>query len=374
MKKFKIALALATALTSVQALEFGTMGSQAFGMGGVGVAIKHSPWGLYYNPSLIAADDGFKVGLHLGIQSKSHNFFQLFNRDFKNLKYDDINEMQNLLQDSRLSLTSQDGVVLQLPDFGIGALAIGGFLNISANGVAKAKLPNLSNMNNPTNANNIDLETNYSVLSLIEVPVGYAFKFETLAGDISIGTAVKYMNLSGTSGNFKIGNGTNLTDTFKDMLKMDMGKSVSNVGVDVGITYEPIDWFAIGLVGKNLNAPSFELGNTTYTIDPQARAGLAFNFDFFSIGLDADLTTNKALSSNFKTQMIGVGSALDFSLFALRAGVATDLQHTEDLIFSLGVGITFLDIGIQFGKKTNPLNGMPMPDYLALQVGAGFSF
>lgn len=372
MKKFKIALALATALTSVQALEFGTMGSQAFGMGGVGVAIKHSPWGLYYNPSLIAADDGFKMGLHLGVQSKSHNFFQLFNRNFKNLNYDDIAEMTNLLQDSRLNLTSQDGVVLQLPDFGIGALALGGFLNISASGVAKANLGNFST--GTTNVDSINLETNYSVLTLLEVPLGYAFKFETIAGDISIGTAVKYMNLSGTSGNFQIGNNTGLGSTFKDMLKVDLGKSVSNVGIDLGVTYEPLDWLAIGLVGKNLNAPSFELGNTTYTINPQARAGIALNFDFFSLGLDADLTANKGLSSDIKTQMIGVGSSLDFSLFALRAGVATDLQHTEDLIFSLGLGITFFDIGIQFGRKTNPLNGMPMPDYLALQVGAGFSF
>lgn len=374
MKKFKIALALATALTSVQALEFGTMGSQAFGMGGVGVAIKHSPWGLYYNPSLIAADDGFKIGLHLGVQSKSHNFFQLFNRNFKSLNYNDITEMTELLKDSRLNLTSQDGVVLQLPDFGIGALALGGFLNISASGVAKASLPNLNNGSITTNMDNVNLETNYSVLTLLEVPLGYAFKFETIAGDISIGTAVKYMNLSGTSGNFQIGNNTGLGSTFKDMLKVDLGKSVSNVGVDLGVTYEPVDWLAIGLVGKNLNAPSFELGNTTYTINPQARAGVALNFDFFSLGLDADLTANKGLSSDIKTQMIGVGSALDFSLFALRAGVATDLQHTEDLIFSLGLGITFFDIGIQFGKKTNPLNGMPMPDYLALQVGAGFSF
>lgn len=372
MKKFKIALALATALTSVQALDFGTMGSQAFGMGGVGVAIKHSPWGLYYNPSLIAADDGFKVGLHLGLQAKSHNFFNLFNRNFNNLNFDDINELTNLLQDSRINLVNQDGAVLQLPDFGIGAIAVGAFFNISANGVAKANLAGF--INGTTTADNIDLETNYSVLTLLEVPVGYAIEFDTAAGDISIGTAVKYMNLSGTSGNFQIANNTNLSGAFKDLLKVDLGTSASNVGVDLGVTYEPIDWFSVGIVGKYLNAPSFEVGNKTYTIDPQARAGLAFNFDFFSIGLDADLTANKALGSDVKSQMIAVGSALDFSLFALRAGIATDLQHTDDLIFSLGLGITFLDIGIQFGKKTNPLNGMPMPDYLALQVGAGFSF
>lgn len=373
MKKFKVALALAAALTSVQALEFGTMGSQAFGMGGVGVAIKHSPWGLYYNPSLIAADDGFKVGLHLGLQAKSKNFFELFDKNFNSLSQDDVNEIKNLLNDSRINLVSQDGLVLQLPDFGIGALAVGGFMNISAGGSVKAnKFPNSSG--GYTNVDSIDLETNYSVLTLVEIPVAYAFEFDTGIGEFSIGAAVKYMNLSGTSGNFKIGNGTNLADTFKDLLKVDLTKSVSNVGVDLGITYEPVDCFNIALVGKYLNAPTFKLDSGTYTIAPQARAGVALDFDWFMLGMDVDLTPNKALGSDVKTQMIGLGSALDFDWFALRAGVATDLQHTDDLIFSLGVGITFFDIGIQFGKKTSPLNGMPMPDYLALQVGAGFSF
>ena len=72
--------------------------------------------------------------------------------------------------------------------------------------------------------------------------------------------------------------------------------------------------------------------------------------------------------------MIGLGTAFDFEWIALRGGIATDLQHTDDMIFSLGLGITFLDIGVQFGKKTSPLNGIQMPDYFALQVGAGFSF
>lgn len=369
MKKFKIALALATALTSVQALEFGTMGSQAFGMGGVGVAIKHSPWGLYYNPALMAADDGFKVGLYVGFQSKSDNFFDLFDINKNDPSALLQSKLEELTKNSSIKLTNQDGAVIQLPDFGIGVLATGAFINAGASG--SARLENVT----ANNLKDAKLTTDYSVYTLLEIPVGYALEFETVAGDFSIGVTGKYMNLSATNGSFAIQNGTNVSDAFKNMMKFDIGGGDSNFGLDLGLSYEIADCFTMGVVGKYLNSPTFNTKNGSYTIAPQARAGVALDLDWFMIGMDVDATANKDLSNeNFKTQMIGLGTAFDFDWFALRGGIATDLQHTDDMIFSLGLGITFLDIGVQFGKKTSPLNGIQMPDYFALQVGAGFSF
>lgn len=369
MKKFKIALALATALTSVQALEFGTMGSQAFGMGGVGVAIKHSPWGLYYNPALMAADDGFKVGLYVGFQSKSDNFFDLFDINKNDPSALLQSKLEELTKNSSIKLTNQDGAVIQLPDFGIGVLATGAFINAGASG--SARLENVT----ANNLKDAKLTTDYSVYTLLEIPVGYALEFETVAGDFSIGVTGKYMNLSATNGSFAIQNGTNVSDAFKNMMKFDIGGGDSNFGLDLGLSYEIADCFTMGVVGKYLNSPTFNTKNGSYTIAPQARAGVALDLDWFMLGMDVDATANKDLSNeNFKTQMIGLGTAFDFDWFALRGGIATDLQHTDDMIFSLGLGITFLDIGVQFGKKTSPLNGIQMPDYFALQVGAGFSF
>lgn len=369
MKKFKIALALATALTSVQALEFGTMGSQAFGMGGVGVAIKHSPWGLYYNPALMAADDGFKVGLYVGFQSKSDNFFDLFDINKNDPSALLQSKLEELTKNSSIKLTNQDGAVIQLPDFGIGVLATGAFINAGASG--SARLENVT----ANNLKDAKLTTDYSVYTLLEIPVGYALEFETVAGDFSIGVTGKYMNLSATNGSFAIQNGTNVSDAFKNMMKFDIGGGDSNFGLDLGLSYEIADCFTMGVVGKYLNSPTFNTKNGSYTIAPQARAGVALDLDWFMIGMDVDATANKDLSNeNFKTQMIGLGTAFDFEWIALRGGIATDLQHTDDMIFSLGLGITFLDIGVQFGKKTSPLNGIQMPDYFALQVGAGFSF
>lgn len=366
----KILLSLLVVSSYVFSLEFGTMGGQSFGMAGTGVAVKKSQWGLYYNPALIAANSGFKLGLYAGLHSKSKNFWSIFNRDFKNLTLNDLNELQVLMQNNHIGIGSQGGAVLQLPDFGIGALAVGGFLNLKAQGSTHANIP----QGKISTIEDLGLETNFSTLALIEVPVGYAYEFDTAGGEFSIGVAIKYMNLSGTSGNFKINNNTNFGDSFGNLLKMDLKRSVSNVGVDVGIVYEPIQYITLGVVGKNLNSPTFNLEFQKIKIDPQARAGLALNIGFWTLAFDADLTENKTLGSDLKNQMISLGSSLDFKFFALRAGVATDLKNKEDLIFSVGLGLAFFDIGVQFGKKTNPLNGFPMPDYLALQLGAGFTF
>ena len=49
------------------ALEFGSMGNTSAAMGGAGVALKHSAWGLYYNPALLSSDPKVKLGYSLGV-------------------------------------------------------------------------------------------------------------------------------------------------------------------------------------------------------------------------------------------------------------------------------------------------------------------
>ncbi|RDU69569.1 hypothetical protein CQA62_02665 [Helicobacter cholecystus] len=368
MKKIKISLALIASLTSVQALEFGTMGSQAFGMGGVGVAMKHSSWGLYYNPALMAADDGFKVGLYAGLQAKSNHFYELF--DIVQSTPEDLIEskLNGLTKSSNLQITNQDGIALQLPDFGFGVLAAGAFLNMGAHASLQLVPPT-------TNLQDAQILTGGSVFTLLEVPVGYALELDTNAGDISFGIVAKYMGLSVTNLNLKIAEGSNIKDTLKDVMNFKVADGVSNFGIDLGVSYEIADCFTMGVVGKYLNSPTFKTSTGNFTIAPQARAGVALDLDWFMIGMDVDITANKDLGNEkFKTQMIGLGTAFDFSWIALRGGIATDLQHTDDMIFSLGLGLTFFDIGVQFGKKTSPVNGKKIPDYIALQVGAGFSF
>lgn len=72
--------------TPLNALEFGSMGNTSAAMGGAGVALKHSAWGLYYNPALLASDPKVKLGYSLGIGLKEHNLSKLTTIDVANMQ------------------------------------------------------------------------------------------------------------------------------------------------------------------------------------------------------------------------------------------------------------------------------------------------
>ncbi|WP_104690073.1 conjugal transfer protein TraF [Helicobacter felis] len=59
------------------ALEFGQMGNTSFAMGGAGVALEDSAWGLYYNPALLDLDARSKLGYSFGASVGSKNIFPL---------------------------------------------------------------------------------------------------------------------------------------------------------------------------------------------------------------------------------------------------------------------------------------------------------
>ena len=63
----KIAYVLAAMGASAYALEFGTMGNVSASMGGAGVALKNSAFGLYYNPALLSASPKVKFGYSFGV-------------------------------------------------------------------------------------------------------------------------------------------------------------------------------------------------------------------------------------------------------------------------------------------------------------------
>ncbi len=67
------------------ALEFGSMGNTSAAMGGAGVALKHSAWGLYYNPALLSSDPKVKLGYSLGVGLREQNLAKLTTIDINNM-------------------------------------------------------------------------------------------------------------------------------------------------------------------------------------------------------------------------------------------------------------------------------------------------
>ncbi|MBR2112516.1 MAG: hypothetical protein IJ950_06275, partial [Helicobacter sp.] len=92
MRKFLYVLA--TCATSMYALEFGTMGNVSASMGGAGVALKNSAFGLYYNPALLSASPKVKFGYSVGVSIQEKNIAQLATIDLANMQ----KTAQNLAQ------------------------------------------------------------------------------------------------------------------------------------------------------------------------------------------------------------------------------------------------------------------------------------
>lgn len=84
MKK-QLLISAMLCVNGVYALEFGSMGNTSASMGGAGVALKSSAWGLYYNPALLAADPRVKIGYSLGIGFKEHNLAEITKIDINNM-------------------------------------------------------------------------------------------------------------------------------------------------------------------------------------------------------------------------------------------------------------------------------------------------
>ena len=65
-------------------LEFGVMGNVSAGMGGAGVALKNSPFALYYNPALLSAENSVRFGYSVGLGIREKNLDKIANIDLEN--------------------------------------------------------------------------------------------------------------------------------------------------------------------------------------------------------------------------------------------------------------------------------------------------
>ncbi|RDU73670.1 hypothetical protein CQA66_00295 [Helicobacter aurati] len=98
-------IGLLSSLTIVHAMEFGTMGNLSASMGGAGVALK-SPFGLYYNPALIAADSKTRIGYSVGIGIEQSNLDKLTNLDFAKI-FDSLASVGSQLAGGSKTTTNQ---------------------------------------------------------------------------------------------------------------------------------------------------------------------------------------------------------------------------------------------------------------------------
>ncbi|MDY2822884.1 MAG: conjugal transfer protein TraF, partial [Helicobacter sp.] len=334
----------------------------------------------------------------------------------------DIAMVQNALQDNHMNLVSQNGIVLQLGSRPlndmIGTFAVGLFGSLYSNISLNANADRLRliieaggqyyelkitddgytyGLSNQTDYNQHSLiaslqDTNtqnaHSIYMtsfvLSEIPVGYARTFYFKNGNLNIGIAGKLMNSVSMQSKIAITTKTNfnaeMNKIVQDFKNTTMDKAI---GVDVGAVYE-IDlpkfrYLTLGLVGKNLNSPTFTSTLQDITIKPQARAGIAYYTQSgFNLAFDVDLTQNDIIAfstKDQKSQMVGGGAGFMWKGFDLRLGAMKDLRQDNGLILTGGINVLgLIDIALQSSTKFTDIQGYPMPQYLSLRVGGSLSW
>lgn len=402
MKKILASVALFGGFAiSVGAFEFGYMGNTSFGMGGSGVGLANSAWGLYYNPALQGVDNNFKVGYSLGMRVKESGLSELKNFDLGKLN-GNTDAVNKILKNNEIALTSENGIVLQVP------LSLGSVLSHSiAVGLFYTKR-NVANVSGhlDTSKTSIDSATNaYLInnnLDILEVPISYTMQVYTGGfGTFYAGVALKYIYATHSANKTKMTQGTDFGAPFKDIFRLPNGASTHNFGIDVGLAYAlPNEWLVLGIVGKNLTSPTIKTQNLTGTngaitdsaklkMDAQYRLGISSRIiPRTSIAMDFDLIPNyefsgfntridaNAVIARKKVQYISLGAMVDAKILDVRIGAAKNIAESspkDGWIISAGLGMGYIDLALFTGTKMSKAI-KNLPAEFGIKLGGSVSF
>lgn len=352
-------------LSEAFSLGFGSMGNTSAGLGDSGVALRKSAWGIYYNPALLASDNRGKF---------AYSFGGGFSRD----------AIPQKLNNSRfaLNLNTQNGIVAQvtggtheIPELDSkgeptetmvevrndnGALAIAGFASLHVDGMVQS-----------SSTHHISGELNG--IALIEVPIGWGWRFQTHHGDLSVGIALKYMGATGLKIQASQNGNNQVIDSDLENIALR-----SDFGIDLGILYSPTSNLHLGFVAKNINTPSFDLTAGRLDIAPQFRLGLSYEMtESLIFTFDADILPNlESFKNSPKTQNIGGGILFDVGYIDLRVGIMKDIADKEQgPILTAGINLLgFLDLAVQSGLQTTKVRSFKIPTTLAVKLGGSFTF
>ncbi|MAD46278.1 MAG: hypothetical protein CMI02_13085 [Oceanospirillaceae bacterium] len=224
-------------------------------------------------------------------------------------------------------------------------------------------------------ASDADLSSTAEVVAVATVDLGLSFSREfNIAGeDIAIGITPKLQKIITYHYADEV-------DGFEDVEEDDLEDSkeeYSNFNLDIGASWrfgDSKNWM-LGLVAKNLMGGEFDYSDVTVTpkdsngnpnglpytieggsvsLDPQYRAGVAYNGDWVSAAIDVDLVENDPVAFETPTQFASFGAEFDvFKTLQLRAGYRTNLSSSGSDVASVGLGFSPFGVHIDIAAMAN---------------------
>lgn len=219
-------------------------------------------------------------------------------------------------------------------------------------------------------------------IAVAEVPVTYGY---AITDDLAIGGNLKYMKARTYNVAIKIFD-TDFGDALDDA--RDDYKESTNFGVDLGLLYRFGDDLRVGIVGRNLNSPGFDIepgygwNHDSIEEELQIRTGICYKpVRFLILAVDYDLTENDTtISGSYKSQNLSLGAELNlFKFLYLRAGTYKNMAESDiGWVYTAGFGLNFwlfnLDAGASMASESETIDEEDMPKEVRAEVALSMLF
>jgi hypothetical protein len=384
VRRLVVAVSLVGALASpAGATPFGFIGGRQLGMGGAGVSSTYDAQAIYWNPAGLALQDGLDIRLSGTVRAAVNNTLDqaiskvkgaINSGDLSQETIDEINARLNSLDANANGGTNGGGGIFAKYTWDDNAVGLGFYDEFNGT----ASLP----VRDAATAILIGRLFNGSIVSLNglegrQIAVSYARslfdKTLTLGVTASAIEGVVYADRS------FIQEGHTGLEFVKDY---DVSRSAWNAAVDAGMTWTPVDWLRVAMVGKDLNRPTFNVLNEQdlkidgtppnlppdilarireklaaaaprFELAPQGRASAsAFPMDGMTLSTDVDVTPNPTFVKGADSQILSLGGEQLFldQMLAARIGMYYDFQLPgQDPVPTVGFGVALAGFSFDLG-------------------------
>ena len=337
--------------STAHAVEFAIVGPRAVGMGGAGVAVTTDSLATYWNPAGLAMSQTVDIRVQGTVQGIDRLGV-----------IDTVKEINDLNKNNPANLSRAQGLADKINQpgatvsgIGTGGLYFKGYWGNSAFGFNVSDVATSGGfVKTPisvTGTGPFQVNGQFAVRGLEARQAAFSYAYAFADRTFAIGATVKAIQGAAYTGLLDV-NRANDSDNIKD--SFGKAKLSTAVSVDVGAVFRPTSWLRVGVVGKDLTAPTFDAPDgSQFKLDPQARGGIAINPDSsLTLTFDGDITSNKTLVPGLKSRVLSAGAEQTIlgDFLALRIGVLKNVEDAKSTFTpTAGFGIRFFALRIDVG-------------------------
>ena len=336
------------------AVEFAIVGPRAMGMGGAGVAVTTDALATYWNPAGLA----MAPTIDLRVQASAQGIDRLGVLDtVKQINDTNLNDTSPANQAKVQNLVNrinQPGA--SLSGIGAGGLYFKGYWGSSAFGFNISDVATSgATVSQPVGVANsggrLNVTGQFALRGLEARQAAFSYAYAFAERTFAIGATAKVIQGAAYTGLMNVLGADNI-DNIRD--SFGKAKLSTAIGIDVGAVFRPAPWLRLGVVGKDINAPTFDAPDgEQFKLGPQVRGGIAINPDAsLTLTFDGDITVNRTLVPGQKSRVFSVGAEQTIlaDFLAFRLGAWKDVEDAKTSITpTAGFGIRFFGLRVDIG-------------------------